>query len=66
MTRLCDLYCSNPDCNCKEVHLQFLKVVPELSGNPGIIDCFMAEMNLVHAAAERSIRNAVAPDEENV
>jgi len=40
-----DLYCSNPDCNCKEVHLQFLKVVPELSGKAGIIDCFMAEMS---------------------
>jgi len=40
-----DLYCSNPDCNCKEVHLQFFKVLPELSGKPGIIDCFMAEMS---------------------
>ncbi|HUT93114.1 MAG TPA: SEC-C metal-binding domain-containing protein [Thermoguttaceae bacterium] len=44
-----DLYCSNPDCRCREVHLLFLEYVPDRDGTAGgdtIRDRFMAKVSL--------------------
>jgi len=44
-----DLYCSNPDCRCREVHLLFLEYIPDRDGTAGgvtIRDRFMATVRL--------------------
>jgi hypothetical protein len=49
-----DLYCPNPDCDCKSVHLDFFEAVPQQDNKPRIYHRFMGKVTFAgELAVER-------------